>query len=175
MASLLVRLIFALVVVGISGCASVTKQSKKNMILDASQEGQVEGTGMSSADIRTMAERAATEITAWLASQKKQVARIALLDVDNQTLFALNPNVIKDRLLADLVEFSQDKGLDFSESSVGADYFLRVQITSLNKGSTEGANTYMLYTFKLIDRTDTVKRVITYETKKQGKVAPIYR
>ena len=43
-------------------CASVTKQSKKHTILDTSQESSIEGTGTSSADIRSMAERMAREI-----------------------------------------------------------------------------------------------------------------
>src|SRR5271170_3419183 len=87
-------------------CASVTKQSKKTMILDASQEDTIGGTGTSSADVRSMAERMAREIAGLKWPKELERVRIVLLDIDNQTRFAFNPNLIKDRLLADLVEFS---------------------------------------------------------------------
>jgi hypothetical protein len=97
------------------------------------------------------------------------------MDVDNQTRFPLNPNLIKDRLLADLVEFASGSGIQFTENPNGAKYFLSARITALSKGSSEGVSDYLLYSFKLVDEADTVKWMKTYETKKQGKVGVMYR
>lgn len=168
-----------------SSCTSVTRQSKKTTILDASQEDTLGGTGTSSADIRSMAERMAREIAALSWPSNTNVApgapadtskvRIALTDIENQTRFPINPNVIKDRLLADLVEFSAGSKIQFTENPQGADYFLSARITSLSKGSSEGVSDYLLYSFKLIDKADTVSWMRTYETKKQGNVGVMYR
>ncbi len=160
-------------ILGISSCSSVTKQSKKNVILDTSQESEIEGTGTSSADLRSMAERMAREIAGLKFSSDK--TRIAIMEMDNQTRFPLNPNLIKDRLLADLVEFSMGTGLQYTESPTGADYFLSARITALSKGSSEGVSDYLLYSFKLVDKAETVAWMRTYETKKQGKTGVMYR
>lgn len=164
-----------LLILGLSGCTSVTKQSKKNIILDASQESAVEGTGTSSADLRSMAERLARAIAAQEWPAETTAVRIALMDVDNQTRFAINPNLVKDRLLADLVEFSTGTKLQFTKNPATADYFLSTRITALSKGSSEGVSDYLLYFFELVDKADTVKVTRTYETKKAGKTGVMYR
>ncbi len=175
MGSLVVKITCLALIAGWSGCSSVTKQSKKTTIMDASQEDTLGGTGTSSADIRSMAERMAREIAAieWPPNLPK--VRIALLDIDNQTRFPINPNIIKDRLLADLVEFSMSSKLTFSENPNGADYFLSARLSALSKGSSEGVSDYLLYSFKLVDKADTVSWMRAYETKKQGNVGVMYR
>lgn len=166
-----------LIVLGMSlmSCTSVTRQSRQNRILDASQESEVEGTGTSSADIRSMAERMAREIAAVDWPKDLTKVRIALMDIDNQTRFPINPNIIKDRLLTDLVEFSTGTKLQFTENPSGADYFLSARVTALSKGSSAGVSDYLLYSFKLMDKADTVVWMRAYETKKQGKVGVMYR
>ncbi|HXW59918.1 MAG TPA: hypothetical protein VEK06_00110 [Myxococcota bacterium] len=185
---LLVSTAFLLVM---SSCTSVTKQSSKTTILGASQEDTLGGTGTSSADIRTMAERMARDIAA-IEWENYKVVRIALTHIENETRFPINANVIKDRLLADLVEFSQASApktapaqgevapgpakIQFTES-VGAnvDFRLSGRITALSKGSSEGVSDYLLYSFKLVDKANTVVWMKTYETKKQGNVGVMYR
>jgi hypothetical protein len=156
-------------------CASVTKQSKKHTILDTSQESSIEGTGTSSSDIRSMAERMAREINVIEWPTDLKTIRIALDAVDNQTRFPLNPHIIQDRLLTDLLEFSQGTSLRFSENLSGANYRLTTRITALSKGSSEGVSDYLLYSFKLLDKSDTVIWAKAYETKKQGSVGVMYR
>lgn len=169
-----------------SACTSVTKQGKTK-ILDVSQEDTLGGTGTSSADIRAMAERMARDISAieWenypetpgvLGGGPAKKVRIALTHIENETRFPINPNVIKDRLLADLVEFSQGTRIQYTENPVDAgDYRLSARITALSKGSSEGVSDYLLYSFKLVDRAHTVVWMKTYETKKQGNVGVMYR
>src|ERR1700688_276837 len=121
-----------------TGCASVTGQSRGTKILSESQEDDLGGTGTSSADIRSMAERMAREISAIQWPDDVKSIRIAFTKVDNQTRFPINPNIIKDRLLTDLVEFSMGGKLAFTENSTGADYFLTARLTALSKGAKEG-------------------------------------
>lgn len=175
MKNTLLKVVVGIVLLQLMSCASVTKQSKKNVIMDTSQESAVEGTGTSSADIRSMAERMAREIASqkWPANLSR--VRIALTSIDNQTRFPVNPNIIKDRLLTDLVKLSQGTKLSFTESSTYADYFLSARITALSKGSREGGSDYLLYSFKLVDKEETVVWMGDYETKKQGNVGVIYR
>lgn len=156
-------------------CSSVTKQSKKTRILDVSQEDTLGGTGTSSADIRSMAERMAREISGLAWPENMQRVRIALTEIDNQTRFPINPNIIKDRLLADLVEYSAGTKIQYTENPAGADHFLSARITSLSKGSSEGVSDYLLYSFKLVSKDDTVVWMKAYETKKQGKTGVMYR
>lgn len=157
------------------GCVSVTKQKKGREILDASQEGEFEGTGTSSGDIRSMAERMARDIVS-ISFGSLSPVRIALLEIDNQTRFPLNPNIIKDRLLADLVDFSQNTKMVFTENENNADYLLSTRITALSKGSSKGVNDYLLYSFRLVNKASgDVLWMKAYETKRQGNVGVIYR
>jgi len=156
-------------------CASVTKQPKKTTILDVSQEDTLGGTGTSSADIRSMAERMAREISGLAWPENMQRVRIALTQVDNQTRFLFKENIIKDRLLSDLVENSVGTKIQYTENPAGADYFLSARITSLSKGSSEGVSDYLFYSFKLVNKDDTVVWMKSHETKKQGKTGVMYR
>jgi hypothetical protein len=171
----IITLVLFLSLLGLQSCTSVTKQSRSNKILDASQESAVEGTGTSSADLRIMAERMAREISGVQFPDELSKVRIALMEMQNESRFPLNPNLIKDRLLADLVEFSMGTKLSFTENPNGVHYFLTGRITALSKGSSEGVSDYLLYSFKLIDTADTVVWTRTYETKKQGKVGVVYQ
>jgi hypothetical protein len=165
----------ALVMTATIGCVSVTKQKKDREILDASQEGEFEGTGTSSTDIRSMAERMARDIVS-ISFGALSPVRIAMLEIDNQTRFPLNPNIIKDRLLANLVEFSQNTKMIFTENSSNADYLLSARITALSKGSNKGVNDYLLYSFRLINKASgDVMWMKAYETKRQSNVGVIYR
>jgi hypothetical protein len=180
MKNFLIFLGVAAVLCTLSSCVSVTKQSKQNMILDASQESEIEGTGMNSADIRSMADEMARDISAISWPKEMTKVRIALTEIDNQTRFPINPNIIKDRLLANLVEFAlkdmhATTKLQFTENPAFGDYYLSARITALSKGSSAGVNDYLLYSFKLMDKADTVVWMRAYETKKQGQTGVMYR
>ncbi len=159
----------------LDSCSSVTKQSRKTTILDASQEDTLGGTGTSSGDIRSMAERMARDIGSLQLEADTAKVRIAITLIDNQTRFPINSNIIKDRLLTDLMEFTANPKIQFTENPTGADYFLSARLTALSKGSSEGVSDYILYSFKIIDKADTVVWMKAYETKKQGNVGVMYR
>ncbi|HXW53472.1 MAG TPA: hypothetical protein VEL47_05135 [Myxococcota bacterium] len=173
---MVIRLLTALLLaLFLANCSSVTKQSKKQTIMDVSQEAEIEGTGTSSADIRSMAERMAREIAGIEWPKESLRIRVALTQLDNQTRFPLNPNIIKDRLLTDLVKFSKGSKVQYTENPMGADYLLSARITALHKGSSEGVNDYLQYNFRLTDKADTVIWIESFETKKVGQVGVMYR
>jgi hypothetical protein len=155
-----------------SSCVSVTKQSKSGQILDASQEDNLGGTGTSSADIRSMAERMAREIASL---EWPNGTFIALTTIDNQTRFPFNPNIIKDRLLTDLVMLSAGGKVRFTENIAQAQVILSARITALSRGSAAGVSDYLLYSFKLVDKDGSVIWMGAYETKKQGSTGVMYR
>lgn len=173
-----VKLSFLCFMVIFVGCANVTSQSKKNTtILDASQEDSIGGTGASSADIRSMAENMAREILS-LNLHEGEV-KIALSKISNQTRFHFDTDLLKNRLLADLVSKSfsthSKKHVRFTTDSDHADYLLDGSITSLSKGSREAVSDYLLYTFQLVDKKGNILWMGTYETKKEGNVGVMYR
>jgi hypothetical protein len=163
-----------LALAGLLSCTSVTKQSKKSMVLDASQEDTIGGTGTSSADVRSMAERMARDISG-INFENQDRVRIVFQSIENESRFSFNPNLIKDRLFTDLLEFSAGTKLQFTEKSAGANYVLSGRVTGLSKGSSEGVSDYLLYTFTLVDTDSTVVWKKAYETKKQGNVGVMYR
>lgn len=165
----------AVVLTLVSSCSSVTKQSNSRVVLDPSQESAIEGTGTSSTDVRSMAERMSREISGIEFPKSLERVRIALTDIDNQTRFPFNPNIIKQRLLTDLVIASKGTQLQFTENANGANYLLTASVTALSQGSSKGVSDYLLYSFRLVDKNDTVVWANAYETKKQGNVGVMYR
>jgi hypothetical protein len=163
------------IVLALVGCSSVTRQSKKQMILDASQEAEVEGTGTSSADIRAMAERIARGLISKEWPEHLETIKIAVLPADNQTRFGLNPHMIQDRLVLNLVKISTGTRFRFLESPAPGDYQLVTRITALSKGDSSGVNDYILYAFKLVDKQGAILWTDEYETKKQGQVGVMQR
>lgn len=159
----------------IDGCSSVTKQSRKTTVLDASKEDSLGGTGTESGDLRSMTEEMALDIANLQLEAGVSRARIAITTVDNQTRFPINPTLIQDRLLTDLVQFNKNPKVQFTETPTGADYFLSVRLTALSKGSSEGVSDYILYSFKMTNKENTVVWMKAYETKKQGNVGVMYR
>ena len=161
----------------LSSCTSVTRQGGNTTHMGVSQEDNLGGTGTSSADIRSMAERMALEISniAWPPAAKE--IRIAFESgaITNDSGFFFNPEIIRNRLLTDLVRMSQGTRIQYTQDRSEAEYNLTCEITSLSKGSSEGRVDYLLYTFKLVDKRNFVKWIESYETKKQGKVGVMYR
>lgn len=159
----------------LSSCKSVTSQSKSSTILDVSQEDKLGGTGTSSTDIRSMAERMARDISGIDWQSDIGFIYINIRSVDNQSRFFINPNLLKDRLLTDLMEFSQNPKIRFTNNDSMANHHLLVRITALSKGTRAGVSDYMLYSFQLIDNNGTILWMKSYETKKQGNTGIMYR
>src|SRR5262245_27457606 len=135
-ACLLLGVILAL---GLSSCQSVTKQRGKTTVLDVSQEDTLGGTGTSATDVRAMGE-CVDLVNAnidWLKGSGK--IRIALTEIQNETGIPTHFKIIKERLLADLVNLSPaGSRVQYTENPQGANYELNTIVTALTKGSSEG-------------------------------------
>lgn len=165
----------ALICLALASCSSVTGQSRKNMVMDASAKDNLGGTGTDSEDIRSMAERMARELLSLNLSKKSVNPIIALGAFNNETRFAINTNIIKDRLLNDLISITMNKGLSFSRKVENATYILDARITALSKGSKDAVSDYILYSFSLIDQNESIIWMGSYETKKQSSMGVMYR
>jgi TolB-like protein len=184
----------------LSGCSTTTAQGKTKVI-DVSSDDDLGGTGTESGDVRAIAERMSREIAGIRWPREGETPRIAVLPIENQTRFRIDPKLLQNKLTKDLVNFSQGRvmflardneaavmaerakkraGLyDSGKSSkamAGADYLLKGEMRSLSKASREGVSDYILYSFQLIDaETTAILWVGDFETKKVGSVGVIYQ
>jgi len=185
----------------LGGCPSYTTAQRGNtQIIDASAEDEIGGTGTSSGDIRTMAERMAREITGIEWPKEGEMPRIAVLPVENQTRFRIDSKVLQNKLVKELVNFARgrvvflardseeavmaerakkrsgmyDKGKE--KALYGADYLLKGEMRALSKASRDGVSDYIVYSFSLIDaESSAILWMSDYETKKVGNVGVIYQ
>ena len=174
---ILILLSYVLILFAFTSCSSVTGQSRKNMVMDASSKDTLGGTGTDSEDIVSMAERIARELASLNLNRKTVKPVIALGDFNNETRFPINTNIIKDRLLNDLINFTNKSslGLNFSRKTENANYILDARITALSKGGKEGVSDFILYSFSLIDKEESIVWMGSYETKKQSSMGVMYR
>ena len=174
---------------------------KNTQVLEASQDDNLGGTGTDSADVRAMAERMAREIAGINWPKEGVVPRVALLPLDNQTRFRIDPKLLQNKLVKDLINFSRghvaylardseqavmaerskkraglyDQG-NATVAMAGADYLLKGEMRSLSKASKQGVSDYVVYSFQLIDaESGVILWMGDYETKKMGQTGVIYQ
>ncbi|MDA0713362.1 MAG: hypothetical protein O2897_05195 [bacterium] len=195
--ALLVLVIFGL---ELTGCQISTAQGKTK-ILDPSVDDTLGGTGTESGDVRAMAERMAREIVGIEWSETNVKARISVLPLNNQTRFRIDPKLLQNKLVKDLVNFARGKVIFLardteievmnersrkragiydqgksSKAMAGADYLLKGEMRSLSKASHDGVSDYILYSFSLIDaESGAILWMGDFETKKQGTTGVIYQ
>lgn len=184
----------------LGGCSTTTSQGKTK-IIDASSDDDLGGTGTESGDVRTMAERMAREISGIRWPREGAIPRIAVLPIENQTRFRVDPKLLQNKLVKDLLTFAggrvqflardseaavmaerakkragmYDSG-NTTKAMAGADYLLKGEMRALSKASREGVSDYILYSFQLIDaESAAILWMGDYETKKVGNVGVIYQ
>src|SRR3989338_11549016 len=167
---------------------------KNTQVLEASQDDNLGGTGTDSTDVRAMAERMAREIAGINWPKAGMTPRVAVLPLDNQTRFRVDPKLLQNKLVKDLVNFSKgsvaylardseqavmaerakkragmyDQGKS-TAAMAGADYLLKGEMRSLSKASKEGVSDYIVYSFQLIDaESGVILWMGDYETKKMS-------
>lgn len=192
--------IILLLLLSLSACKYSTLPNKTK-ILDSSQDDNLGGTGTDSTDIRTMAERMAREIAGINWPKEGVTPRVALLPLDNQTRFRIDPKLLQNKLVKDLINFSQGRVSYLARDSeqavmaerakkragmydqgkstaamAGADYLLKGEMRSLSKASKEGVSDYIVYSFQLIDsESGVILWMGDYETKKMSQTGVIYQ
>jgi PBP1b-binding outer membrane lipoprotein LpoB len=184
----------------LTSCSTVTSQGKTRVI-DVSSDDELGGTGTESGDIRTVAERMSREITGINWPRQGEMPRIAVLPIINQTRFRIDPKLLQNKLVKDLVNsarsqvqfLARDTEADVigerekkraglydsgktSRAMFGADYLLKGEMRALSKSSRDGVSDYIHYSFQLIDaETAAILWMGDYETKKVGSVGVIYQ
>lgn len=184
-----------------AGACTTTSGQGKTRVLDADQDDGLGGTGTESTDIRSIAERMAREIVGVRWPETGEVPRIALLPVENHTRFRVDPKVIQNKLLVNLVKYSAgrvvflprdseaqvmaerekkragmyDQG-EKAQAMAGADYLLKGEMRSLSKSGEGGVSDYITYTFQLINaETGAALWAGDYETKKAAETSVVYQ
>jgi penicillin-binding protein activator len=192
-------IITAVLVALFTSCATITSQNKGGVI-DTSAEDNLGGTGTSSGDIKSIAERMSRSIMSVNWPREGVKASIAVLPVENQTRFLVDPKLLQNKLVKDMVNFAQGRVIFLARDNeqevlkerakkrsghyeqgtqghlAGADYLLKGEMRSLSKSSREGVSDYIVYSFQLIDaETSTILWMDDYETKKVGSVGVVYQ
>lgn len=192
--------IILLALLSLSACKYSTLPNNTK-ILDNSQDDNLGGTGTDSTDVRSMAERMAREISGINWPKVGVTPRVALLPLNNQTRFRIDPQLLQNKLVKDLINFSQgrvsylardseqavmterakkragiyDQGKS-TLSMAGADYLLKGEMRSLSKASREGVSDYIVYSFQLIDaESGVILWMGDYETKKMSQTGVVYQ
>lgn len=196
-------LALALSVVGLaptlSGCSTPAQGNTR--VLDPDADDNLGGTGTDSGDVRTLAQRISRSLIGINWPRTGQTPRIAVLPLDNQSRFRVDPVLIQNKLVKELVnnaaarlEFlARDSeaavleerakkrgGLydagDTTEAMAGADYLLRGEMRSLTKAAGSATSDYIVYSFKLVNaETGAILWMDDYETKKAGEAGVIYQ
>lgn len=200
--SLLSVALTAAVVASVAGTTACgTPAQTKTRILDPDADDNLGGTGTDSGDVRTIAERISRSLIGINWPKAGEVPQIAVLPLDNQSRFRIDPVLIQNKLVKELVNKSAGR-LSFlardSEAAVleerakkrgglydagnttaamaGADYLLRGEMRSLTKSAGDETSDYIVYSFKLVNaETGAILWMDDYETKKAAETGVVYQ
>lgn len=165
------------------GCATKTAQGA-TVALDADVDDGLGGTGIESGDVRG----AADEIARALSHELKQNAaagaraRVAVLPVVNRTRFRIDPALVQNHLVHDLMTQSKKRfalvpvrEASASTTKATATAVLKTELRSLTKDNGEVTSDYVEYWFALEDNDGTLLWSGMYETKRASAVDVIYQ
>lgn len=194
-----VALTAAVVATSVAACG--TPAQTKTRVLDPDADDNLGGTGTDSGDVRTIAERISRSLIGINWPKAGEVPQIAVLPLDNQSRFRIDPVLIQNKLVKELVNKSAGR-LSFlardSEAAVleerakkrgglydagnttaamaGADYLLRGEMRSLTKSAGNETSDYIVYSFKLVNaETGAILWMDDYETKKAAETGVVYQ
>jgi TolB-like protein len=200
--SLLSVALTAAVVMSVAGSTACgTPAQTKTRILDPDADDNLGGTGTDSGDVRTIAERISRSLIGINWPKAGEVPQIAVLPLDNQSRFRIDPVLIQNKLVKELVNKSAGRlsflardseaavleerakkrgGLydagNTTEAMAGADYLLRGEMRSLTKSAGAETSDYIVYSFKLVNaETGAILWMDDYETKKAAETGVVYQ
>ncbi len=183
------------------GCRHTTEQQPSTRILDPDADDNLGGTGTESQDIRSIAQRMSREIVGIQWPDSGAVPRIAVLPLNNQTRFRIDPKIIQNKLTKNLVNSAMgrvqfiardteaevfaerekkrsgiyDSG-NTTQALAGADYFLKGEMRALSKAAQGGVSDYILYSFQLVNAENGILMWAgDYETKKAADTDVVYQ
>ncbi|MCF7975772.1 MAG: penicillin-binding protein activator LpoB [Phycisphaerae bacterium] len=196
-----ILLLFLIAIACAAGCQKTEYSQSYGNTVSPDADDQLGGTGIESADIRTVAIKMATSILDTPEIMNADgMPRIALLPVKNNTRFVISKDIFtqkirielnrnaqgKVRFLArdrmeDILQERDDKreGLTSANkivSVMGADFFLTGELTGLAKASGGNRSDYILMSFQLIDtETSDIIWEDAYEIKRVGVTGTVYQ
>jgi PBP1b-binding outer membrane lipoprotein LpoB len=189
------------------GCASSGVKNPSGMSvtqMTGDEKGFVQGTGIESQDLVTVADKMAREILSIPQIARAQgVPRIVLLPVKNDTRFAIDKELFLKEIRADLNEKAAGKVIFLARDRMaelekerelkqtgqvtsstdpnvnrfkGADFMLTGELSGLTTRTSLGTSDYVLYTFQLLDpNTSDIIWEGKHNIKKQGLEDASYR
>lgn len=197
--ALLAALLAASTMMTAASCS--TTGAQKTRVLDPDADDNLGGTGTESGDVRTIAQRISRSLVSINWPRQGETPRIAILPLDNQSRFRVDPVLIQNKLVKELVNISAGKisflardseaavleerakkrgglydGGNTSDTMAGADYLLRGEMRSLSKSNGQVVSDYIVYSFKLVDaETQAILWMDDYETKKAADTGVVYQ
>lgn len=164
-----------------TGCALKTGQGA-TVALDADVDDGLGGTGIESGDVRGAADQIARALSHELKqnAQNGDRARVAVLPVLNRTRFRIDPALVQNHLIHDLMQQSRRRFAlvpvrDSTPANRTATAVLKTELRSLTKDNGDVTSDYVEYWFALEDNDGTLLWSGMYETKRASSVDVIYQ
>ena len=157
-------------ITGLPGCALASAQGP-TVQLDPDVDDELGGTGVESGDIRGAAE----QIARGIGGVRKTGARIVVMPVRNLSRFRVDPALLQNRLVQDLVDRSHGR-FDVVGGDGAGDLQLFTELRSLTKDNGPTTSDYVQYAFTLRRPGDaTIVWSGMFETKRKSDVDVIYQ
>ena len=174
---------FAVVLTLVLSTSCALRTGQKNTIaLDADLDDGLGGTGIESGDVRGAADQIARALAHDLRTEAPGGRmRVAVLPVQNRTRFRIDPALVQNHLVHDLMQQSQRRFQlvavrDTTRSSATANAVLKTELRSLTKDDGAVTSDYVEYWFALEDAVDgTLLWSGMYETKRASAIDVIYQ
>ena len=189
----------------LAGClivfCAIGCHSTKSTRISPDADDKLGGTGIDSADVRTVAQKMARSLLGVPAiANAQRPPRVALLPVRNRTRFRIDSDILTTKIRDEIMMHTQGKMIFLARTRVdeimqereakragrttasklsklsGADYFLTGELRSISKSNSKRVSDYIVYSFQLIDtETSDILWAQSYDVKKQGKWGTVYQ
>ena len=155
----------------------------RTVALDADIDDGLGGTGIESGDVRGAADQIARALAHELKATTTTKARVAVLPVQNRTRFRIDPALVQNHLVHDLMQQSRRRfqlvavrDTAATTTTTTATAVLKTELRSLTKDDGAVTSDYVEYWFALEDAVDgTLLWSGMYETKRASAVDVIYQ
>ena len=168
-----------------TSCALRSGQQGRTVALDADVDDGLGGTGIESGDVRGAADEIARALAHDLkssSSSSPSKVRVAVLPVHNRTRFRIDPALVQNHLVHDLMKQSRRRFQlvavrdSAASTTTTATALLKTELRSLTKDDGAVTTDYVEYWFALEDAADgTLLWSGMYETKRASSVDVIYQ
>jgi hypothetical protein len=173
--------VVAVLAVSTTACAPLRTTQGATVALDADVDDGLGGTGIESGDVRAAADEMARALAHELKHGEGEAARVAVLPVVNRTRFRIDPALVQNHLVHDLMTQSRRRFAlvavrrGAETSTVTTNAVLKTELRSLTKDNGAVTSDYVEYWFALEDRDGTILWSGMYETKRASSVDVIYQ